>query len=332
MANKVLSASSRLRSGVFKTGTSMFFIPSKLFEAQMTEIFDEVWPTVTALKMLRWQVKGYYEEYCIQDNSRLSAKFVEKEDVTNRPNLYRTCIDDTWEDNEYRIAKNLLTNIFACYEGWVENILDTLSYGDIRNGSKQLQYPSSYPNGYNALLSSITMHSNVNLMNAFYNIYKTKSAHYRLELLDNWLLFYRYFKECRNAIIHNGGQTTQRVLDTFSNIHPLTEADLDVKEVPQIFPSSLGDPIKLSLRGVVGFSQITIKIVSTLDVELIKAENADKYFANRVLECVKGRQTTSADPNRKRSQIRSFAHKGNFKTPSDLEATYEILKAHMVVT
>ena len=46
---KVLSASSRLRTGLYKTSTTLFFTPSKLFEAQMTEIFDEVWPTVTAI-------------------------------------------------------------------------------------------------------------------------------------------------------------------------------------------------------------------------------------------------------------------------------------------
>ena len=69
---KVLSTSSQLRTGLYKTSTSLFFTPSKLFVAQMTELFDEVWPMVTALKMLRWQVKGYYEEYCIESNGRLS--------------------------------------------------------------------------------------------------------------------------------------------------------------------------------------------------------------------------------------------------------------------
>ena len=53
---KVLSTSSQLRTGLYKTSTSLFFTPSKLFVAQMTEIFDEVWPMVTALKMLSWQV------------------------------------------------------------------------------------------------------------------------------------------------------------------------------------------------------------------------------------------------------------------------------------
>lgn len=328
---RVLSASSRLRTGLYRTGTSMFFTPSKLFEAQMTEIFDEVWPTVTAMKMLRWQVKGYYEEYCVQDNSRLSAKFVETEDVSNRPNLYRTCIDDTWEDNEYRIAKNLLTNIFACYEGWVENILVTLRYPHVRRDSKQLQFPSTTPNGYNVLLGNITANGCADLITAYYDEYKNKSTQYNLGLIDNWFLVYRYFKECRNAIIHTGGQTTQKVIDAYNNIQHLSTADLDVKEVPQFFNSALGEPIKLSLRGVVGFSQITIKIVSTLDVELIKAENADVYFANRVLEAVRGRQTVSADVNKKRNQVRSYSHKGHFKTPSDLDATYRVLRSNNVV-
>lgn len=329
---KVLSASSRLRTGFYKTGTSMFFTPSKLFEAQMTEIFDEVWPTVTALKMLRWQVRGYYEEYCVQSNSRLRAKFVEPEDVTNRPNLYRSCIDDTWDVNEYRIAKNLLTNIFACYEGWVENILVTLKYSRIKSDSKRFQFPSTTANGYDVLLRTLTANSCADLVTAYYNEYKTKNKHYDLGLIDNWFLFYRYFKECRNSIIHTGGQTTQRVIDAYNSISYLTEADLGVKEVPQIFNSALGAPIKLSLRGVVGFSQITIKIVSTLDVELIKAEKADEYFANRVLENVKGRQTISADVNKKRNQVLSYSQKGSFAAPSDLDAVYRILKRFNVVT
>lgn len=332
MAKKVLSVGSRLRTGLYRTGTSMFFTPSKLFEAQMTEVFDEIWPTVTAMKMLRWQVKGYYEEYCIQDNSRLSSKFVEPEDVSNRPNLYRTCIDDTWEHNEFRIAKNLLTNVFACYEGWVENILVTLGYPNKRRDSKMFQFPSTMARGYDVLLNRLTVNGCGDLISSYYNQYKAKSSRYRLNLIDNWFLFYRYFKECRNAIIHTGGQTTQGVIDAYNYIVHLTTADLDVKEIPQFFSTALGEPIKLSLRGVVGFSQITIKIVSTLDVELIRAENADKYFAKRVLESVKGRQIVSADTNKRRNQVKSFCHKGSFTTPSDVEAAYRVLKRHSVVT
>ena len=328
---KVLSASSRLRTGLYKTSTTLFFTPSKLFEAQMTEIFDEVWPTVTAIKMLRWQVKGYFEEYCIDNNARLSSKFVEKEDITNRPNLYRTCIEDTWEDIEYRIAKNLLTNIFACYEGWAENIL-TLLKRNPRTESINLQSPTTTPRNHQSILGDMIAGGNADLVDAYYDEYRTKCKLHNPVHLDNWFHYYRYFKECRNAIIHQGGQTTQRVVDAYANIQPLTAADLDVIELPQTFSTSLGEPIKLSLRGVVGFSQLTIRIVSTLDIEFIKAKHADKYFGKRILEEVKGRQTISASPDKKNLQIKSLSRKGAFKAPSDKEAAYRVMKAQNVTT
>lgn len=325
MAN-ILSTRSRLRTGSYKTSTSMFFTPSKLFEAQMTEIFDEVWPTVTALNMLRWQVKGYYEEYCITNNGKLSQKFVEKEDVTNRPNLYRTCIADSWEDIEYRIAKNLLTNIFACYEGWVENILNLLNVTNLKNNVICFQNPSSKPKNYSSLLTQLSIGGNANLINAFYDVYKGHSKHYDYSKLDNWLLFYRYFKECRNAIIHNGGQTTNRVVGAYSQIQNLTPSDLDVLEIPQSFSTKVDQPIRLSLRGVVGFSQLTIKIVSTLDVELIKAKNADNYFISRILEAVNGLQTISTVLSKKRKQIYSLVSRGRFQKPSDFDSVYDVMK------
>lgn len=328
---KVLSTKSRLRTGLYKTSTSMFFTPSKLFEAQMTEIFDEVWPTVTALKMLRWQVKGYYEEYCIKDNSRLSQKFVEIEDVTNRPNLYRICLENSWEDTEYKIAKNLLTNIFACYEGWVENILRLLNVPDFKNYVMCFQNPTSKANNYQTLLNQLSVGGNVDLIDAFYDVYKRMSKHHDYSKLNNWLLFYRYFKECRNAIIHNGGQTTKRVTDAYSQISSLTATDLNVLEVPQFYATLINEPIRLSLRGVVGFSQITIKIVSTLDVELIKAKNADEYFVNRILEEVKGCQTISSEKVKRQKSVCSLASKGCFQKPEKIDSAYKVMKAGHVV-
>lgn len=135
------------------------------------------------------------------------------------------------------------------------------------------------------------------------------SKHHDYSKLNNWLLFYRYFKECRNAIIHNGGQTTKRVTDAYSQISSLTATDLNVLEVPQFYATLINEPIRLSLRGVVGFSQITIKIVSTLDVELIKAKNADEYFANRILEEVKECQTISSEKVKKTEKCLFFSFK-----------------------
>ena len=77
----------------------------------MTELFDDLWPTVTAIKNLRWQVNGYYHEMGVNQNHKLAARFVDLEDKTNRPNLYRTCIEQSWVQQEFSLARNLLTNI-----------------------------------------------------------------------------------------------------------------------------------------------------------------------------------------------------------------------------
>ena len=70
-----------------------FFFQSKLIEAQITELFDDLWPTVTALKNLRWQVNGYYHEMNVKQNAKLASRFVFFVDKTNRRKLYRVCIE-----------------------------------------------------------------------------------------------------------------------------------------------------------------------------------------------------------------------------------------------
>ena len=94
-----------------------------MFDAQITDLFDDIWTVKTALKNLRWQVRGYHEDNDLSNIARLTTTFVKKEDVTNRPNLSRTCIEEDWEETEFRIAKNLLVNIFSCYENWVDQML-----------------------------------------------------------------------------------------------------------------------------------------------------------------------------------------------------------------
>ena len=278
-AKKQISSLSSLRTGLYKTTKTMFFLPSKRLEAQITDVFDGLWGTVTAAKNLRWQVRGFCEEYeHTKSNIEITQKFVEKKEDSNvRPNLYRVCIQDSWADTEYRISRDFLINIFACYEGWVEDILNIMSVSSARK-KNNLQYPKDGSHDYERLLTSLqTSTSNV-VTTAFYDLYKSKNVKYNWDKVNNWLLYYRYFKECRNSIIHDGGLTNQKVIDAYSAILTLTKEDLDVKECPITISSNLGEPIQLSLRGVVGFSQLILRLVSTFDVEFIKTNKAEDYF------------------------------------------------------
>lgn len=309
---KQLSSPTKIQSGSYKLTKKCFFFQSKLFEAQVTELFDDLWPTVTAIKNLRWQVNGYYHEMNVTQNERLSARFVDSEDKTNRPNLYRTCIAQSWESQEFSIARNLLTNIFALYEGWIEMILTSLGVTRVRDKAKKFQFP----NEARAALVNMQQNSNNVLVDALYNAYIIKNHKSRLVHLENYLKVYRYFKECRNSIIHKGGKTTRELISAYNSIKNLTLADLDVDELPLMaVVTTVNQEVKLPLRSVVGFSQIVIKLVEVLDAEFIKADNAFDCFISQIKEFTPNPEGIPLDEHRAEKRIAGIMMRSGFLQP-----------------
>ena len=323
---KVLSKPSPIRSGLYKTSTKLFYQPSKLLEAQITEVFDDVWPTVTALKNLRWQVQGYHHEYNVASNSLLTSKFVEPGDKTNRPNLYRSCIEQAWDDQEFIIAKNLLINILACYEAWIENVLEIHGCNNYLH-QKQLQSASDW----NIIISQLTSIPDNNIVTNFYQEYLMHNKNYALNYIDKYMKIYRYFKECRNCIVHRGGQTTQRVIDAYTDIVNYTPHDLNIKEVPQIILNNINDSIKISLRGVVGFSQIILKIVSTFDIELIKSNKSKAYFVEQLKSQNPHPLVLPALEPKKINKICSIIAKARFIKPHDPMSLLPLLQQENIL-
>lgn len=323
-AEKQISSLSSLRTGLYKTTKTMFFLPSKRLEAQITDVFDGLWGTVTAAKNLRWQVRGFCEEYeHTKSNIEITQKFVEKKEDSNvRPNLYRVCIQDSWADTEYRISRDFLINIFACYEGWVEDIL-TIFSANTKKMRNDLQYPKDGTHDYERLLATLQTGTGNAVSTAFYDLYKNKNVKYNLDKVQNWLLYFRYFKECRNCIIHDGGLTNQKVIDAYTAITSLTKEDLDVKECPITISTNLGDPIQLSLRGVVGFSQLILRLVCTFDVEFIKTDMAETYFIQVMrVECPSPKNYGLADEVK---MVRKLLGHTYFQLPDEVHDLYTYL-------
>ncbi len=320
---KPLSKPSALGNQEYLKGTSYFFDSSKLLGAQITELYDNIWPIVAAIKNLKWQVRGVYEEYENITNEVLTRKFVETKDKNVRANLYRFCLDTPWETIEGNIARTLLTNIFALYESWEHMLGKELSI----NINKKLQFPGKNQ----AIIASLTPSS---YLEQYYILYKSRNKNYDLTKIDNWLNVYRYFKEVRNNDIHNGGIVNeQKVIDAYNIVKNFTSSDLGVKEVPQIYPVTLGEPIELSLRGVVGFSQIIIKLVQTFDIEFIQYANAEKSFCSKIKNVY---DTSNKNiKNRYRNDtakfILSLTGRSNYLPPTDTLKIHELLKNEGVI-
>ncbi len=58
---------------------------------------------------------------------------------------------------------------------------------------------------------------------------------FRADELDELLADYRYFKELRNAEIHEGGRASERLVDAYNQISGLSPRAVGMKQVPESF-------------------------------------------------------------------------------------------------
>ncbi len=54
--------------------------------------------------------------------------------------------------------------------------------------------------------------------------------------------------------------------------------------VPEYTATNIGDNISLSLHGVLGFTDVILRIITTVDAELAKAPLGESIIVNRILD------------------------------------------------
>ena len=322
---KKLSTDSPLKTGQYLTSRKHFFNSSKLFDAQITDVFDYLWPTVTALKNLRWQVNGYYHLSEAQTNEELSRMFVDPKDKSNRPNLYRICISDAWEEQERQVAKSLLINLIACFETWCEMILADLQVS--KQKKEKFQFPVKCP----SFVAGVCNPMSTVLKDSYYNVYKICNKESDYSHIDNYLTVFRYFKECRNALLHSTGVINSAVFNLYTQVNAFTATDLDVKEKPEVFGGNIGDPLNYSLRGVVGFAQILLKIVSVLDIELIQSKQAEQYYISHIKKTMKQRRYGKVGPQKVGKIVKEISSRHFFYGPQKTNNLYTFLQNNGII-
>jgi hypothetical protein len=198
-------------------------------------------------------------------------------------NFRRACIAQTWDEQQERFAEFLLTSLFEIYESWAAEMVDDLLPKQV-NLVKQLQFPddpSEPKNGINIAIKKLSHPESPQMKYLFYKSL-TENKNCTLSNIDGFLKAYRMFKEIRNCQMHFGGEANQKAEDAYHAFSSIaTPTQLTVKEVPKHYPVIVGQSVKLSLRGVVGFSGIIQKILWTLDAELSRGTGGEKLLINR---------------------------------------------------
>lgn len=300
-----------------------FFSATKHALKNITSVYEMIWPISVGLWNLRCMVAGMRLECAEVTESLLANKFSVGSGI-HGVNYKKAFTDTSWEEQKKDFAWLLLNNIFPIYEGWLEELKE-------KNFSqlviKRLQYPDKIRGEISSIISSP---SNV-LKNAFYGTYSQKKYRNYSRIVE-WMRCFRVFKEMRNCYMHNGSIADTALLDAYADYLPYaTVNDLGVKEVPELQQPMEGDPIDISLRGVVGFSFIMLRIIVSVDAELLCACEAEKEFLERFEFSHRTVRTLKPDINGARKQVEQYVRQCGFPTPKNPdEMKFFLLNHHLV--
>lgn len=170
------------------------------------------------------------------------------------------------------------------------------------------------------------------MKSAYYPIFAAQPK-YALNALSNLMLCYRYFKEIRDCQMHGGGLGSSTAQNAFNMFQPVSSVTSLGINGPLLFePVVEGQPVKLHLRGVVGFCDVLSRIIVTLDAEFSRSVLAEPYFIKMLKGSLRGKSSLlSGEPKRRTKQIEKLCRGAGLPTPKDPNRIFLFLKSHRLV-
>jgi hypothetical protein len=308
----------------------------------LTDLFDFVWPNAVALWNLQWQAKGFLEQIPHATVNDLEARFVTGSGIRGA-NLRRLAHEKSWADMQQWFSRLLLSEACALFEGWIEAALDELKLPEIirKKGTKnaldkKLQFPSEFnaagtaTNGVRYAIDAVQGTGSPLIQTCFQPTQALNKKNNQATL-EQLLICYRAFKEVRNDFTHHGGQASQLAKLAFDKYSSESAATLGVKEKPELPPITAGNEIQLSLRGVVGFSDVVLRLIATLDYLLSDSKYAEGVIRRNWKAKQRGLITVKPAGSGSNHQLTKLIQSCGLPKPVNQMALYNYLNGMQLV-
>jgi hypothetical protein len=265
-----------------------FFEVTHTVTRRLGEISNSVWANLVALWHLREEVQCFFVHQPQVTEQEINDKFVRESGVKSA-DLRTTCIAWTWEQVQANIGRMFLFELCSMFEGWLEEVVHIAMAGGqhkkqtIKDVIKGLQFPTvlGTANGFQPNLAIATMYKS--------SFMKTEmSPPLRSHRKNSWAMMedllsaYRYFKECRNALIHQNGNASQKVIDEYNVVSQIPFRQLGLSGNLELPQPTLNSHVSISLRDIVALSGMIHRITITLDAALSEAEGCEIDMINRI--------------------------------------------------
>ncbi len=337
----------RLCSGV--KHVTMFFQVSRLAFKQVGETFDFIWPTAVAMWHMRSEVAKF-----LSDNPGVRLDALDDHYAAGsglrtawmKGRVATAFKDRSWANQQDGIAKLLLINLCAIYEYWCQQIIEELAPPNSvkQEFIKDLQYQTRVERNrttgkkqHRGICTAIDSLSTPESRFIRTDIYPclVKHRYYRFDQLDLMLTCFRFFKECRNSVAHTGGYWTSKESAAYSEFaKALPQLSIQLCRMGDYPAGSLGSPITLTLGGIVGLSELILRMIVTADAELARSAKAEEVFVRQWKDMYPDKvilKGTGKNADRRRGQIRTRLLQAGWPAPQNADATDEFLRANQLV-
>lgn len=325
--------------------TDAFFDVTKSSFESITKLCNLIHPISVSMWNMRVEINQMKEWVPDITNQQLGCRFLKDSGITG-VDCITAFVDTTWEEHKKEIAWIFLTNLFAIYEGWLHGLRSEVFDGEHGNLSeKAMQFPDAkmkkeidssgnetetiVSNGIVEELERLTSDESQLLCNVFFETYAKKKHRCFVEdsdtnvmvldkeLLKNLLYCYRYFKELRNCYIHNAQLANDTLIKAYNDFAAkvVDASKLGMDEIPEHFVPAVGQPISVSLRGVIGFSHVIRMIMLTVDTKLLRSKYAEREFLRRLKNVYSNetRPVLNRNANIATQEIIGLAKKAGFR-------------------
>jgi len=296
--------------------------------AEITRLYDFIWPTALALWNLRWQVDGYMRAAPDASYSDFQARFAAGSDIRGA-DVRSMIAKTTWDEQKGRFAEVLLTNLFAIYENWADLLTDRVTGF---KGKDLAYYGNGTSDGVLAFLAAVNKAQSQVMSSCFKSTFE-RHKDYHLPILEEMLKCYRYFKEIRNCLAHKGAIADQRVADSYASFQPVSSAaSLKTKETIQHSHVVVGQRVDLSLRGVVGFSAIMRRLMVSIDAAISGSSIAEQHALERLRQVGGPRRVLNARPRRQQQQVSKVYTVAGLPAPLNPAIAQGFLLQHRLIS
>ena len=300
---------------------ALFFEQTTGAIKELTTVLDNFASALIAIRNMRCEIRGILAECPDFTEEMFHTRY--HFDAKMRWKNYKTVFSgQEFTVQEEAFTWYLLNEACTVFEGWLAAME---SQGIITQSMiKDLQFPEK---AGSVLARHINSSNSEAMATLFYPVYKTNKK-YSYQRIDAILYCYRVFKEIRNSFVHNAKLTTQRCLDAYADYAAnCSKGALAVDEVPIVNSMILNEKISPSFRGVIGFTDIVIRLLVSYDSELIQTNAAERYFLGKFRALSENRKMLSSNQGKAQKQLAGRIRKCGFATPANVQDIKQFLSS-----